>query len=118
MRQARKREPGRNCRPDAGPANCEAPMIIGITYDLKTAAPVDPALPDDFQEEFDSPHTIDAIARVLRDLGHRVIKLGDGRAFLEQVLATPPDFVFNFAEGTGVSRSREARVPAVLDMLG
>jgi D-alanine-D-alanine ligase len=93
-------------------------MIIGITYDLKTSGPVDPVLPDDFQEEFDSPHTIDAIARVLRDLGHRVIKLGDGRAFLEQVLATPPDFVFNFAEGTGVSRSREARVPAVLDMLG
>jgi D-alanine-D-alanine ligase len=93
-------------------------MIIGITYDLKTTGPVDPNLPDDLQEEFDSPQTIDAIARALRDLGHRVIKLGDGRAFLEQVLATPPDFVFNFAEGTGVSRSREARVPAVLDMLG
>jgi D-alanine-D-alanine ligase len=93
-------------------------MIIGITYDLKTAGPVDPTLPDDFQEEFDSLETIDAIARVLRDLGHRVIKLGDGRSFLEQVLATPPDFVFNFAEGTGVSRSREARVPAVLEMLG
>jgi len=93
-------------------------MIIGITYDLKTTGPVDPSLPDDFQEEFDSPATIDAIARVLRDLGHRVIKLGDGRDFLQQVLATPPDFVFNFAEGTGVSRSREARVPAVLDMLG
>src|SRR6202011_1034416 len=30
----------------------------------------------------------------------------------------PPDFVFNFAEGLGVSRSREARVPAVLEMLG
>lgn len=93
-------------------------MIIGITYDLKSTGPVDPNLPDDFQEEFDSPATIDAIARVLRDLGHRVIKLGDGRDFLQQVLATPPDFVFNFAEGTGISRSREARVPAVLEMLG
>jgi len=93
-------------------------MIIGITYDLKSTAPSAPDLPDDAQEEFDSPHTIDAIARVLRDLGHRVIKLGDGRDFLQQVLATPPDFVFNFAEGTGVSRSREARVPAVLDLLG
>src|SRR5262249_41045800 len=28
-----------------------------------------------------------------------------------------PDFVFNFAEGHGISRSREARVPAVLEML-
>jgi D-alanine-D-alanine ligase len=93
-------------------------MIIGITYNLKATGPVDPSLPDDFQEEFDSPTTIDAIARVLRDMGHRVIKLGDGREFLQQTLATPPDFVFNFAEGTGISRSREARVPAVLEMLG
>jgi D-alanine-D-alanine ligase len=29
-----------------------------------------------------------------------------------------PDLVFNMAEGTGVGRSREARVPAVLEMLG
>jgi D-alanine-D-alanine ligase len=99
-------------------AGGELLMIIGITYNLKTAGPVDPSLPDDFQEEFDSPHTIDAIARVLRELGHDVVKLGDGREFLERVLATPPDLVFNFAEGTGVSRSREARVPAVLEMLG
>jgi D-alanine-D-alanine ligase len=93
-------------------------MKIGITYDLKTAGPVDPSLPDDLQEEFDSPHTIEAIAAVLRGLGHHVVLLGDNREFLQIVLADPPDFVFNFAEGTGVSRSREARVPAVLEMLG
>src|SRR5262249_27006114 len=33
-------------------------------------------------------------------------------------LADPPDFVFNIAEGRGVGRSREAHVPAVLEMLG
>jgi D-alanine-D-alanine ligase len=93
-------------------------MKIGITYDLKSSGPVDASLPDDLQEEFDSPHTIEAIAAVLRGLGHHVVLLGDNREFLEQVLADPPDFVFNFAEGTGVSRSREARVPAVLEMLG
>jgi D-alanine-D-alanine ligase len=92
-------------------------MNIGITYDLKSDGPVDPSLPDDVQEEFDSPHTIEAIAAVLRGLGHRVVLLGDGREFLAKVLADPPDFVFNFAEGSGVSRSREARVPAVLEML-
>src|SRR5205823_1275108 len=54
---------------------------------------------------------------VLRGLGHHVVLLGDNREFLQKVLADPPDFVFNFAEGTGVSRSREARVPAVLEML-
>lgn len=93
-------------------------MRIGITFDLKGDAPADdPLAPDDLQEEFDSPETIDALASVLRDLGHEVVLLGDGRPMLERLLADPPDFVFNIAEGHGVSRSREARVPAVLEML-
>src|SRR5258708_36345357 len=90
-------------------------MKIGITFDLKSAVP---KIHDDDEEEFDSPHTIEAIANVLRGLGHTVALLGDGREFLEKVLADRPDFVFNFAEGRGVSRAREARVPAVLEMLG
>jgi D-alanine-D-alanine ligase len=93
-------------------------MKIGITYDLKSDAPLAAYLPDDHQEEFDSPVTIEAIASVLRRLGHKVVKLGDGREMLEAILRDPPDFVFNFAEGQGVGRSREARVPAVLEMLG
>ena len=43
--------------------------------------------------------------------------LGDGREFLARVLADPPAFVFNIAEGEGVGRNRESRVPAVLEML-
>ena len=87
-------------------------MKIGITYDLKTAAKA--GAPDDADEEFDSPHTIEAIAKVLRDRGHEIVLLGDDREFLEKALAQRPDFVFNFAEGHGISRSREARVPAAL----
>ena len=93
-------------------------MRIGITFDLKSDIPLPAHLPDDYQEEFDSPATVEAIASVLRGLGHEVAFLGNGRAMLERVLASPPDFVFNFAEGQGVGRSREARVPAVLEMLG
>jgi D-alanine-D-alanine ligase len=93
-------------------------MRIGITYDLKVDGPVLGDLPDDFQEEYDSPATVEAVASVLRGLGHAVDKLGDGRELLERLLADPPDFVFNLAEGQGVGRSREARVPAVLEMLG
>src|SRR5437870_5536517 len=93
-------------------------MRIGITYDLKEERPAGAGLPDDFQEEFDSPTTIEAIASVLRGLGHNVELLGDGRELLERLLARPPEFVFNIAEGQGISRSREARVPAVLEMLG
>jgi D-alanine-D-alanine ligase len=94
-------------------------MRIGIAFDLKTELPTsDPALPDDAQEEFDSPATIEAIAGVLRDLGHEVELLGDGRPLLERLLADPSEFVFNIAEGQGIGRNREARVPAVLEMLG
>ena len=94
-------------------------MKIGIAFDL---APTDLTLrsdgPDDRFEEFDKPETVEAIAEVIRGEGHDVITLGDGREFLTRVLADPPDFVFNIAEGEGVGRSREARVPAVLEMLG
>src|SRR5262245_66211290 len=93
-------------------------MRIGITYDLKADVPAGADVPDDFQEEFDSPATIEAIAGVLRVLGHEVNLLGDGRELLERLLRQPPDLVFNIAEGQGVGRSREARVPAVLEMLG
>jgi D-alanine-D-alanine ligase len=93
-------------------------MRIGITYDLKATGPVGTGLPDDFQEEFDSPGTIAALTAVLQGLGHVVEHLGDGRELLERLLAHPPDLVFNIAEGQGIGRSREARVPAVLEMLG
>lgn len=93
-------------------------MKIGLSFDLKSDEPLRPGLPDDYQEEFDSPTTVQGIADVLRALNHDVVLLGDGRELLERVLADPPDLVFNIAEGHGISRSREARVPAVLEMLG
>jgi D-alanine-D-alanine ligase len=92
-------------------------MRIGITYDLKPDTPPSPDTPDDLHEEFDSPATIEAIAAVLRSMGHIVDLLGDGRPMLQRLLADPPDLVFNFAEGQGVGRGREARVPAVLELL-
>jgi D-alanine-D-alanine ligase len=90
---------------------------IGITFDL-VPADGDVDGPDDRYEEFDKPETVEAIAAVLRGEGHEVVLLGDGRDFLGRVLADPPDFVWNNAEGEGIGRSREARVPAVLEMLG
>src|SRR5262249_51799079 len=94
-------------------------MRIGITYDLKGDQDVgNSAGPDDLLEEFDSPVTIEAIAHALTAAGQDVEKLGNGRELLARLLADPPDFVFNLAEGRGHARSREARVPAVLEMLG
>ncbi|MBO0701090.1 MAG: D-alanine--D-alanine ligase, partial [Zavarzinella sp.] len=93
-------------------------MRIGIAYTLKPSDPLPPGTPDDFHEEFDSPATIKAIADGIRQMGHEPVELGDGPDLLRRLLADPPDLVFNLAEGTGVSRNREARVPAVCEMLG
>src|SRR5258708_300643 len=93
-------------------------MRIGITFDLRQDAPLPAGAPDDLYEEFDDPRTVAAIAQVLCDPGHEGAELGNGRDFLKKLLSDPPEFVFNFAEGQGISRSRESRVPAVLEMLG
>ena len=92
-------------------------MKIGIAFDLRPD--ITPAnAPDDWAEEFDSPATIAAIADALSAAGHTPVELGNGRRLIEALLADPPDLVFNIAEGTGASRSREARVPAVCETLG
>src|SRR5207302_165833 len=93
-------------------------MRIGIAFDLKSDSPVVGGDSADWQDEFDSPETIAAIADALRAHGHTVVELGDGRELIEKLLADPPDLVFNIAEGHGIARSREARVPAVCEMLG
>jgi D-alanine-D-alanine ligase len=95
-------------------------LRIGLAFDLVPAAARswDGDGPDDRYEEFDKPETVAALADVLRGLGHEVVLLGDGRELLARVLADPPDLVWNLAEGEGVGRCREARVPAVLEMLG
>lgn len=93
-------------------------MHIGIAFDLKPNEPLPAGAPDDLHEEFDSPITIKTIGDVFRSLGHTVSELGNSKALLESLLKNPPDLVFNFAEGTGVGRNREARVPAVCEMLG
>lgn len=94
-------------------------LRIGIAYSLKPDDRGEPADgPDDRYEEFDKPETIDALAEAIRGDGHDVALLGDGREFLAKMLDHPPDFVFNFAEGQGVGRDREARVPCVCEMLG
>jgi D-alanine-D-alanine ligase len=87
-------------------------MRIGFAFDVITDRSVEG------QEEFDSPETVAAIGDAIRQNGHEVIALGDGREFVEKLLAHPVDLVFNIAEGHGESRSREARVPAVCEMLG
>lgn len=93
-------------------------MRIGLAFDLKDDFADLAGRPDDWQEEFDSPVTLRALRSALEDLGHEVVELGNNRNLVAKLLADPPDLVFNVAEGTGTSRSREARVPAVCELLG
>lgn len=93
-------------------------MRIGLAFDL---VPVNIGAidgPDDRYEEYDKPETVEALAGILRGEGHEVVLLGDGRELVAKVLADPPDLVWNLAEGEGTGRCREARVPALLEMLG
>ncbi|MFH1381954.1 MAG: D-alanine--D-alanine ligase [Chloroflexota bacterium] len=92
-------------------------MKIGLAYDLKEDISLGQGQPEDALEEYDSRETVKGIAGVLQSLGHEVIQLGGGREFLTKALQNRVDFVFNIAEGRGTFRSREAQVPAVLEML-
>ncbi len=93
-------------------------MRVGITYNLKSDVQGDHSVPlvEDMYEEFDSPETINAIGNVLKGLGHDPVPLGFGPAVAEKVMAEKIDLVFNIAEGYS-GRSREAQIPALLEML-
>jgi D-alanine-D-alanine ligase len=92
-------------------------MRIGLACDLKDMVHQEMMAADDELEEYDSVETIDIIGSSLENLGHTVIILGGGREFLAKVVDENVDIVFNIAEGRGTYRSREAQVPAVLEML-
>jgi len=92
-------------------------MKIGMVYDLKEDIGLSTGQPEDALEEYDCLETVQAIATGLESLGHAVVMLGGGKDFLINVLQNNVDFVFNIAEGRGNYRSREAQVPAILEML-
>jgi D-alanine-D-alanine ligase len=93
-------------------------MKIGLAYDLKDTVIPTSSSPEDALEEYDSPETVEAISAEIESLGHSVIKLGGGKEFVSNILQNDIDFVFNISEGLGNYKSREAQIPAVLEMLG
>ena len=92
-------------------------MKIGLAYDLKTSI-IEQVHVDDALEEYDSPETLDIIESAFRSRERAVVRLGGGEEFIDAVRREDVDIVFNISEGRGSSRSREAQVPAVLEMLG
>jgi D-alanine-D-alanine ligase len=92
-------------------------MQVGLSYDLKDAVPPRPDIPEDALEEYDLPETVTALAAAIESMGHSVVQLGGGRELINNILQQKVDIVFNIAEGLGNYRSREAQVPAILEML-
>lgn len=99
--------------PAAGEAAAPAPE----SFDTPSLSPSRPNLrSDDRYAEWDEPETIEAVRAALAEV-HDVTTVEADEDFFETVRRLRPQIVFNIAEGmNGVSR--EAQVPAMLDMLG
>jgi D-alanine-D-alanine ligase len=92
-------------------------MKIGLSYDLKKSIIPKAGDTADALEEYDSVETVETIKKSLESAGHQVSMLGGGREFITGITNSSVDIVFNIAEGRGIYRSREAQVPAILEML-
>jgi D-alanine-D-alanine ligase len=91
-------------------------MRLGLSYDLKSSV-AEHHTCEDSLEEYDSPETVEIISAALQARGHEVVRLGGGVQFLDAIRREKVNIVFNISEGRGNYRSREAQVPAILEML-
>lgn len=85
-------------------------MRVGFVYNVRR---IDAGEDD---AEFDEPETIKAISAAIAANGHEVVGLEADRTLPTALTAAEVDVVFNMAEGRG-QRSREAQVPALLELL-
>jgi len=93
-------------------------LRIGLCYDLAEKHLPRAGEPRDKAAEYDSEETISALRQAMAELGHDVFLIGDGGDLLQFLCkGSPVDLVFNIAEGVH-GRSREAQVPAILEMMG
>jgi len=91
-------------------------LHVAVLANLKKNAPILPGTPEDYWADLDSEHTVEAIADALQGQGHRVIFLEGDVGLYDRLREVQPDICFNICEGH-FGDSREAHVPAVLEML-
>lgn len=91
-------------------------MKIGIAYNLKDEVFPLSVLDSEYNEEFDSYKTIEAICNVLEKNGLETVKLGGGLKIVDRLREENINFVFNIAEGY-YGRNRESFVPSILETL-
>jgi D-alanine-D-alanine ligase len=92
-------------------------LRIALLANLKINAPHGREEPRDRWSELDSERTIEAIADVLRQAGHKVNFLEGDESLYGRLLKGNFDIAFNICEGHR-GDSRESHVPAILEMLG
>ncbi|NCB33303.1 MAG: ATP-grasp domain-containing protein [Erysipelotrichia bacterium] len=88
---------------------------VGIICNLKHTDPENKDVPDE-EAEFDAPETLLAIRSVLKEHGIDALILEADEHLPQALRDTGIDMVYNIAEGRK-GRSREAQVPALLDLL-
>jgi D-alanine-D-alanine ligase len=96
----------------------EGKLRVAVLYNLKENAPhLNGSTPKDALAELDSMTNVQDYCNAIRELGHEVVAF-EGNAELPQRFAQHPvDIVFNTCEGFR-GDSREAQVPALLEMMG
>jgi D-alanine-D-alanine ligase len=90
---------------------------VAVIANLKHNVAVDLDAPLDALAEYDSEETVEGIAGALRSAGHEVVFLEADTSLLDSIRRSRVDICFNLAEGIR-GDSREAHVPALLEMLG
>ena len=91
-------------------------MHVALLANLQKNAPTWPDMPPDQWDDLDSEKTIGAIMAALEAGGHKVTFLEGDVTLYDSLRRVRPDICFNICEGH-FGDSREAQVPAVLEML-
>lgn len=101
--------------PDAKPHPVR-PWRVAVIANVRGKAMISNNSPHDAGAEFDKIETIQAIQNTIESLGHTTIFLPADGTLPAKLATENPDICFNISEGLG-GDSREAQVPALLEML-
>ena len=93
-------------------------MRVALLYNLACHAPEPPpGAPPDSLYELDHEHNVEAYRAALESRGHTVFPMEGDADLPARLRETPVDICFNTCEGFR-GDSREAQVPALLEMIG
>lgn len=93
-------------------------MRVALLYNLASNAPEPPpGAPPDYLYELDHEYNVEAYRAALESRGHTVFPMEGNTELPARLRETPVDICYNTCEGFR-GDSREAQVPALLEMIG